>query len=226
MAQDWYPSAFSDRVPWHANFAANAQATGATYGLSAADIADIAADAGNVALAVNFKEAVDAYRQAVTEWAEIVLEGEPGAPFPPPPAPPAEPGFAPASKPAIEARTRLYAGIVKADANYTPIVGENYGIVAPEAPPGEVAIASLEALSQSQVRVRVRKAGHETLALDSRRGGGPWEQLLVLTRASYVDVRPPLASGQPEAREYRCQAYRDNQRVGPVSPVETVVTTP
>lgn len=223
---DWYPAILAQRIPWHANFNTNAQATGTTYGLSAADKTDILNDAANVALVVNFKEAIDAYRQAVTEWAEIMLEGALGSPLPPLPTAPTPPTFALGSKSAIEARTRLYAGIVKADADYTPTIGENYGIVAAAQPLGDVAVQSLEALSASQVRVRISKAGYATVALDSRRGGGAWEQLLVMTGATYTDVRPPLVPGQPEVREYRCQGYADNQRVGPVSAAETVVTTP
>ncbi len=105
-------------------------------------------------------------------------------------------------------------------------MGENYGIVAPVTPPGNVEVRSLTALSASQVEVKVSKAGYATVALDSRRGGGAWEQLLVMTTATFVDNRPPLTSGQPEQREYRVQAYENNARVGAVSPVVSIVTTP
>lgn len=47
-----------------------------------------------------------------------------------------------------------------------------------------------------------------------------------MTSATYTDARGPLVPGQPEQREYRCQAYEDNQRVWPVSPVVSVVTNP
>lgn len=224
---EWYPSSFAARIPWHANLNVNAQATGTTYNLSAGDKTDIGNDATNVSLVVNFKEAVEAYAQAVTEWAEIILEGTVGAPMPLAPTAPTFPSFGIGSKPAIEGRTRIYAGIVRADADYTAQVGENYGIVAPVGPPaGDVAIRSAQALSASQVSVTVLKAGFATVALDSRRGGGAWEQLLIMTSATHTDARPPVVAGQPEQREYRCQAYENNQRTGPVSPVVSVVTVP
>jgi hypothetical protein len=222
----WYPRTFPARIPWHANFDANAQATGPTYGLSAADLADIGRDRHNVAEVVRFKEAVDAYRQAVTEWAGVVLDGGAGAPMPPLPTAPPPPSLAPGSKAAIRSRARLYARIIKAAAGYTRTVGESFGIVAPVGKPGEVEIASLEALAASQVRVRAHMAGHKALALDSRRGGGAWEHLLIMTGATFTDARPPLQGGQPEVREYRCQAYAGNRRQGPVSPVKSVVTAP
>jgi hypothetical protein len=102
---------------------------------------------------------------------------------------------------------------------------ENYGIVAPAPPPGDVAISEQEALSAHPVKVTVFKAG-ATVALDSRRGAGDWEQLLIMTSATYSGARTPETPGEPEVREYRCQAYEDNQRVGPVSTVASVVTTP
>lgn len=77
---DWYLDSFAARIPWHANFNANAQATGTTYGLSAADKTDILNDTENVAIVANFKESINPYRQAVTEWAEITLEGAIGDP--------------------------------------------------------------------------------------------------------------------------------------------------
>ena len=129
MAPDWYPTRLADRSPWHANYNTNAQATGTTFGLSAADKTDAANDAANVALVVNYKEAAEAYAQAVTEWADLILEGLIGTPMPATPTGPAAPLFALSSKAAVEARTRLQVGIIKADPDYTAQVGENYGIV-------------------------------------------------------------------------------------------------
>lgn len=66
MAADWYPDRLADRIPWHANFNTEAQATGTTYGLSAGQKAAIALDAANVAVIVNYLEAVSAFSEAVT----------------------------------------------------------------------------------------------------------------------------------------------------------------
>lgn len=130
---DWYPRNLSDRIPWHANYNTNAQATGTTYGLSAGDKTDAGNDAGNVPLIVNFKQAVSDYAQAVTEWADLMFDAPIGSALPPIPTAPTAPTLAIGSKPSIVPRTRLQAGIIKADADYTQQVGENYGIVAPAA---------------------------------------------------------------------------------------------
>lgn len=226
MPTFWYPAAYAARIPFHSNFNANAQATGLTYGLSAGQQTSIARDNTNVPLVVNFKEAVTAYAQAVTEWAEIVLEGEIGAIFPAVPTAPAAPTFALGSETAIRGRTLLSAGIIKADPDYTAEVGENYGIVSPaDDPPGTPALVA-EALTQSQVRLRITKAGYDTLAIDSRRGGGGWEEIGVSDTAQFIDGRDPLVEGQPEVREYRAQGRVNNVRVGALSAVVNAVTVP
>ncbi len=82
------------------------------------------------------------------------------------------------------------------------------------------------ALTQSQVDIRVFKAGYSVVVVDSRRGGGDWEQIATLTGANFVDNRPPLVAGVPEQREYRSQGFQDNARHGPLSAVVSVVTVP
>lgn len=227
MATFWYPKPFALRIPFHANFNVNAQATGLTYGLVAGQQASIARDSANVPLVVNFKEAVDAYAQAVTEWAETILEGALGTPFPPAPTAPTPPTFAPGSETAIRPRTLIYAKVIKADPDYTAQVGENYGIISvPGGPPGTPQLTVVQALVGSKIRLRVFRAGYESVAMDSRRAGGNWEEIGVCETATFLDVRPPLVAGQPEVREYRAQGRANNARVGPVSETVSGVTVP
>src|SRR6185436_7428548 len=99
-----------------------------------------------------------AFSQAVTEFKNIVLKGELNTPMPPAPAPPPTLSFEGGQLPAIEARTRQYAAIIKAHPDYTPSIGEDYGIVAPAAPPAGVPSLTATALTASQVRLGVTKA--------------------------------------------------------------------
>lgn len=223
---DWYPTNQADRIPWHANFNTNAQATGTTFGLSAAQKTSIQKDKDMVPTVVNFKEAVQAYAQAVTEWANLILEGPIGTPFPAVPTAPSVPTFEGGDEAAIEPRTRQYRGIIAADPDYTAEVGENYGIIAPAAPPAGVPALAAYALTASQVRLVISKAGYDVLAIDSKRGGGAWEQIGISQTAEFIDGRSPLTAGQPEQREYRAQGMENNARVGALSAVVSAVTVP
>jgi hypothetical protein len=226
MAESWYPDRLADLIPWHANFNIVAQAIGTTYGLSAAQKALIALDSANIATIVNYLEVVDAFNQAVTEFKNLMFISPINTPLPPEVAAPATLNLPDGSEAAIEARTRLYANIIKASPSYTPEIGEQFGIIgaATGGPttPGLVATA----LTQSQVRLAVSKGGYDVVAIDSRRGGGDWEQIGVSMTAEYIDARPPLVAGQPELREYRAQGMEQNARVGALSPVVSAVTVP
>jgi hypothetical protein len=225
---DWYPPKLADRIPWHANYNVNAQATGTTYGLSAGDKTDILNDAANVPLVVNFKEAVAAYAQAVTEWAAAILDGPIGTAFPPIPTAPTPPTFALGSKPSIQPRTRVSGGVVKADADYTKEIGEAYGIVAPA--PGPLADPSIQTATPtpgtSQVVLGLFKGGYGVIAVDMRRAGGGWVQIGISQTATFTDTTPPLVAGQPEQREYRVQGMLNNARTGGLSATVSAVTVP
>lgn len=74
-AQDWYPDALAARIPWHANFAAQAVASGVARGLTAAQVTQIGLDATAVAQLVNYGEAVGAFSESVTAFRDA---GAPG----------------------------------------------------------------------------------------------------------------------------------------------------
>lgn len=223
---DWYPTRASDLVAWHANFAVEAAATGATLGLTAGNLTQIPVDSTNVALVVNYSEAVDAFRQEVTAFKNNVLNGDPLAAMPVAPVAPATLAPGVGSLPGIQARTRDFAARIKASANYTTAIGEAYGIVAPSGSGFGTPTVVGAAQIGSQVKLKIGKAGYSVLAVDSRRGGGGWEQIGVSQTATFTDSRAPLAAGQPEQREYRVQGLVNNARDGSPSDIATVVTVP
>lgn len=225
-ANHYYPRRLQERGPWHANFAAQAAATGAAYGLSPADVAQIQTDAANVRLIVQWSEAVDAFAQAVTAYRESLLHGDRNKPAPAPPVAPAALSLGVGSMLGIVERTRRFIRVVKSSQGYTRAVGESYGIVPPErAKPGTPRV-SAEAFPGTRVRLRLFKAGYTLFAIDSRRGGGDWEQIGFSSRAVYLDDRAPLVLGQPERREYRVQGIVGNTRTGDLSDVAVVITLP
>ena len=222
---DYYPTRLTDLISWHANFAVEAAATGTTLGLTAGNVTQTDTDSDTVALVVNYSEAVDAFRQEVTDFRDSVLRGDPLAPIPVAPVAPATLSLALGALPGIEARTRAFATTIKASPNFTPAIGEAYGIVGTSPVQGTPTLA-VTSLTGSQVRLRIGKAGFSVLAVDSRRGGGSWEQIGVSQTAEFIDTRAPLVPGQPEQREYRVQGMLNNARTGDPSDIVSVVTTP
>jgi hypothetical protein len=226
MAADWYPKAFAARIPWHIQFNTQSIATGVVHGLTAGIVTQIGKDATNVQVVLAAAEEVDNLGQAMTEFKDIMLDGSADAELPPTPEDTAKLILAIGSLPGIQARTRLYAAMIKASVGYTAEIGEAYGIVPPAAAaPGTPGLVA-HALAASEVSLSISKAGYDVLAIDSRRGGGGWEQIGVSLTATFVDTRDPLVGGAPEQREYRAQGMEGNARVGALSPVVTAVTTP
>lgn len=155
------------------------------------------------------------------------ISGDPNVAMPAEPTQPALTIPAEAFLPGIQARTRAFANVIKADADYTPAVGEDYGIVAPAAGgPGTPALKAFAVPGSSSVTLKISKAGHSVIAIDLRRGGGAWEQIGVSQTATFTDSTAALSAGQPETREYRAQGMSGNSRVGDLSAVVSVVTTP
>lgn len=226
MPTDWYPVRLADRVPWHANFALQAAASGTSHGLIAAQVTQIGVDSTLVAQLVNYAETVASFAQSVTEFKNIMLEGAIGTPAPSIPTVPAALTLAVGTLPSVEARTRQYAALIRASVGYTDAIGEQYGLIA--IPGGGATTPSLvaAALSGAQVRLAISKAGYSVLAIDSRRGGGAWEQIGISMTAEYIDARALLVAGQPEVREYRAQGMENNARVGAMSPVVSAVAVP
>lgn len=230
MAIDWYPRSQAALITWHDNFSAQATNNGTTLGLSAPEVTQIAADAANVLNLLNGLEEAAAYRQAITAYKDLVFGSPADTPTEPVPDPPTAvifPGLG-QPLPGIEARTREYAAIIKASPAYTPDDGELYGIIgAAPAPPGTPAIMRATALIDSDVMLKVSKAGYEAVAVDMRRDGGAFSQIGSTIAATFVDETEPLVTGAPEVREYRIQGIDSaNNRVGDVSEITRISTTP
>lgn len=222
---DYYPRRLAELIAWHAAFSASVAAYAATLSIAAGVVTQVATDAATVASVINYSEQADNFAQEVTAFKLQVLQGALNTPNPVIPNVPAALTLGLGWLANIEARTRQLVAQIKANSAYTAQMGQDMGIVDTGVPSGNV-VVNATALTQSQVDIRVTKAGYDVVVLDSKRGAGNWEQIAVMTTAHYVDNRPPLVVGQPEVREYRAQGYENNQRVGALSPIVSVVTAP
>jgi hypothetical protein len=226
---DWYPDSQAALITWHNNFSTQAAINGTSLGLSAGQVAQIAVDADNVLTMLDGLAAAHAYRQALTEYKNLLFNAPADTPTETPPTAPTTLDFGEELPlPGIEARTREYARKIKASSAYTPDDGELYGIVgAAPAPPGAPAISHATALIDSDVMLKVSKAGYAAVAVDMRRDGGAFSQIGSTISATFVDETEPLVAGAPEVREYRLQGIDSgNNRVGDLSEITRISTAP
>ena len=212
---DWYPSRLGDRIPWHTNFNTQAVATGVSRGLSAAQVTQITADLGALTVIINALVAADDYAQALTAFKDAFLDGPIGVIAPSLPAPPASITLPVGAIASIQARTRQYAALIKAQPTYTHSIGELYGIEPPAAGP----------LADPSVRTAMPTAGTSNVVLNLTKGGA-WNQIGVSQTATFTDTTALLVAGQPEQRDYRVQGMLNNARAGGLSATVSAVTVP
>lgn len=222
---DWYPTRESDLVQWHAQFSASVSSYATTLGLAAPVVTQVSVDATNVSVVLNAVEAATNYRSEVVAYKDQLLHGALNTPTPPVPTVPSPLVPLIGTLGNIEARTRQLVAQIKANPAFTQQMGEDMGIFPVVTPLGDPSCTAL-ALTGHQVAIRVLKGGYPAIVLWRQRGGGPWEQVAILTTATYTDQDPPLVGNNPEERSYRVQGYLNNAPAGPYSVVVTVVTIP
>ena len=224
---DWCKTKLSELDSWHSVFSAQCTSTGTTHGLAAWDVTQAGIDSTLVTGLLIKDEELRSYMEAWTEYRDIILRGDPTAPPPTPPTLPAAFVAPLGGLPGIEKRTRGYAGIIKADAQYTQQVGEDYQIVAAEGTgPTTPSLKPTAIPGTSHVSLAIAKGGYDMIAIDRRLVGGVFAQIGVSQTATFVDPTPPSVPGEPEVVEYRCQGMQNNARVGDLSAVVSVVTIP
>ena len=74
------------------------------------------------------------------------------------------------------------------------------------------------------VLLRIWLSVYEAVAIDSRRNGGPWEEISVVETEHFKDDREPILPGSAEIREYRAQGLSLGSRIGQTSLGTAVVT--
>ena len=225
---DWYPSRLGDRSPWHTNFNTQAVATGVSRGLSAAQVTQITADLGALTVIINALVAADDYAQALTAFKDAFLDGPIGVIAPSLPAPPASITWPVGAIASIQARTRQYAALIKAQPTYTHSIGELYGIEPPAAGPlADPSVrTAMPTAGTSNVVLNLTKGGYDVIAVEMRRNGGAWNQIGVSQTATFTDTTALLVAGQPEQRDYRVQGMLNNARAGGLSATVSAVTVP
>ena len=202
---DYVPDGDNDFLSWHNRFAAEVEASTAVLGLTAEEIAAVAADnaAWRDALAASL--AADAAAQQAT-------------------------GLKKAARRTAEQRARALAQKMKRHPNYTDAIGEGFGIVGPE---NTVDLAASKpslkavALPHGNVEVRFNKSkSHGVNIYCQREGDSGFVFLARDTASPYVDNRPCLVPGKPETRRYKAIYVFNDRETGQFSDELSVTCQP
>ena len=218
LSARWYPQGLAARAAWHFNFSTQAAASGTSYGLTAAQVAQIAADAAVVEYFNEYDEYLKSQMETWREMRDAYLDGDLGdvAPRPPEFDVPALPADALV---AIAERTEKYADKIKASDDYSPSVGDAYGIVsaAPEPPPvGEMkpVAKSYGAIAEFKASFKIALKGMSGVQMQMERDGDPVTHKINFPSGDIIDDTPLLVPAKAETRRYRFYFLQKNTIVG------------
>lgn len=190
---------------WHDQFKTALTADLTTFGLVAADAAQVNADNGNVH--TRFTTATAAAATAKQAHADKN-----------------------SSRAAAEKHARALARRIKAHPAYTLALGQQLGIIGPEDTTDLSTLAphlSGEDKGGGVVELTFTVATSEGVNIYSRREGDTEFKFLARdTTPPCIDSRPLLAAGKPELRKYKAVFVRRDQEVSPCSDEITVNCTP
>jgi len=222
----WMPYREDEMLPWFNNFNTKLPSYTTTLDLSAEDIASVAADSAMVEFAINGVAIFKAEQKEWVDFKDLELYGSAALPTPAEPSVPEL--VAPAVvAPGIIGRVRALVARIKANPNYTDVIGEDLGVIGAEH--AAVGVVKPEgkatALPKHEVQITFVKSGHAGVDVEGQRGDeSDWTHLAFDGYSPYVDNRPPLNGGLPEQRRYRLR-YRDRDTpVGEFSDVFVVTT--
>lgn len=238
LRQDFYPSILSARPEWHTHLALKLPELGPGLPLTVAQINNGIADNLYMAYALgpwltNIRE----LGPAATACVKDLAAGTGGdlfafTPYNLPAMPVLPAGIDPMLPGALD-RIFGLVKIIKGSPGYTLTKGLDMGIVgseAPAPPPGTISpritVTAISGVSHQYARVKFIKDGHEYVIIESRRGGGNWEDLGMTKTSPFTDMRPLLVAGQAEIREYRARFFDNSQPNGEYSDIARVTLSP
>lgn len=218
---------------WLANFSNSFASHATALGFTEADVSSVRADAAMLNyllsdLLPTYKSAL----QARTSYKNLVMTGpigRAGGALPPPPATGPAPTVVP---PGIIPRLRNLVQRIQLAPGYTEVIGLDLGITGPEgvpSAPDSAAKPTLKARSTGPgtVQVDFTKEKFDGVIIESRRTGDDgWQSLGLDSYSPYIDDRPPVEAGKPEARQYRARYMLRDQPTGEWSDIVTATFVP
>jgi len=223
MAKSYYlPSDDAGKDTWLTNLATKLPSYSAALGLSATDVASVAADADYFHWSLISQGQIAAYSQQWTAYKNAVRNGN-GASLGVLPAAP-NLGTAPAGvAPGIFGRATALAARIKTQPGYTDSIGQALQLIGADQ---TVDVNSMKPiltaqLNAGQVNIGWTKQGMDGLEFWVDRGTG-FVFLAVDTVPGYADTQPMPAAGQSALWKYKAIYRQGDDRVGQWSDVVSI----
>jgi hypothetical protein len=226
------PRTDTELALWLTNFSSSFEARAASLGFTEADVNAVKADAAMLNYIVG--DLIPTYKsalQARTSFKNRMVTGPAGAALAAP-SPPST-GPAPAAvAPGILPRLRVLVQRIQLSPGYSETVGIELGVAGPEGGPSTPdgpPKPTLKARSTGPgtVQVDFSKERFDGVLIESRRAGeNAWQSLGLDSYSPYLDERPPLEAGRPEARQYRARYLLRDQATGEWSDIVTATYVP
>jgi hypothetical protein len=211
------------------NFATQANASGLTYGLTAAEITQIGQDNDVIQFLADAAVTIDAYDDAVRAYRKVITEGDIGDPTP------AFPVNMDLSLPVVIPtgmfeRLNNYVERIRASAAYTPETGAIYGII-PQASEGfnpaeEVVEINATVDPGNLVNVTFVRGRSDGIRVEIAIDKGPWTSQGNYMKSPVVLEVPQNEDELPRSVQIRARYLDGNTPVGDWSDIVTVQTIP
>lgn len=227
--EDYLPRNWDEFAAWMQNFAEQLPKFSAKYGISAATLTAVAADAAWVSYWAQAKTNAKQQEKQLTDYADAIAKNEIGSPSPSeptwelPPNPPAP------VAPGVRKRIRQIAQFIKNNPAYEEADGELLGIVGAEAgePDDLTPIFDLRSLPDFNVEAEFQKKGMDAARFEYRRANtDAWQQAVTLTSSPGSFRVPPQVAGRAEQIEVRCIYLRKNNPFGNYSDIKPAFIAP
>ena len=217
----FYPNSRDARRSWHDNWAGKLPSIAVKYGISAAVLAEVAADNAWMQYWCQFRTNADAQSQALTRYFNTVAGDDPNEAQPAAVSWSLSAGVPAEVPPGIENRVYEIADQILGDMDYSSADGELVGIVASDTPtsptqPGDPVspVYTLVTLAEFALQATFQKLGHNAVKFQFRHKGGNWIDAGVLLNSPGSFTVAPQTPGTAEQIEVRAIYLLGNLEVG------------
>jgi hypothetical protein len=222
---DWFPTTKPQQLNMFTNIKAKIGGYQATLPLEAAKVDRIILICETFITVYNFVEQTRATLKQLTDWQDLILTAKGGVQGA---AAPKAPTFDSVALPddafvGIFVEFRKLRDEIISAANYTPGIGADLMIVAPEGEDLDLsklnASVNLTSLAGYKVRAEGSLHGMDAMRFDyQRKGVGTWTPVAFLTKLPAEFNIAPQTPGEPETGVIRAVLIEKNEEVGNLSP--------
>ena len=204
----------------------------AALGITAGEVSQTERDADTVGLLIPFASAVNAFKEEVVGFKDLIIRGETNSPTPSLPVLNVPDASEVTFTVGIVKRLRLLIRKIKASPNYTEAIGRDLGIVrtsdpiSPENVKPTIDLAAASSGYLFSIVVSGRGQSQSWDVLYQRDGETNWEKATTATGKSVDAAITPTVAGKPERIKVRVQLKKSNQNYGQSSDISEITLNP